>query len=161
MEKFSYEANGYNRNEVNQFVSDVIRETEGIITRVRKQNTEIEELKKELQHYREQENNLKNAIIQADMTSDNIKKMAREERDMIVNDAKHNASRIVNEALLRAEKIELQADTLERNMRIFKKKLKSIMEQQMAIVEEIEILELEDKWLSSFLLKKNKFCDII
>jgi cell division initiation protein len=145
MEKFSYEANGYNRNEVNQFVSDVIKETEGIITRVKKQNTEIEELKKELQHYREQETNLKNAIIQADITSDNIKKMAIEERDMIVNDAKHNASRIVNEALLRAERIELQADTLERNMRIFKRKLKSIMEQQMAVVEEIEILKLEDE----------------
>ena len=145
MEKFSYEANGYNRNEVNQFVSDVIRETEGIITRVRKQNTEIEELKKELQHYKEQETNLKNAIIQADVASDNIKRMAREESDMIVTEAKHNASRIVNEALLRAERIELQTDTLERNMRIFKKKLKSIMEQQMAVVEEIEILELEDK----------------
>ena len=71
--------------------------------------------------------------------------MAREERDMIVRDAKSNASRIVNEALLRAEKIELKADTLERNMRIFKKKLKSILEQQQAIVDEIEILELEDK----------------
>ena len=69
--------------------------------------------------------------------------MAREERDMIVRDAKSNASRIVNEALLRAEKIELKADTLERNMRIFKKKLKSILEQQQAIVDEIEILELE------------------
>ena len=147
MEKFSYEANGYNRNEVNRFVSDVIRETEGIITRVRKQNTEIEELKKELQHYREIEANLKNAIVQAkaDNESDNIKRMAREERDMIVRDAKSNASRIVNEALLRAEKIELKADTLERNMRIFKKKLKSILEQQQAIVDEIEILELEDK----------------
>ena len=147
MEKFSYEANGYNRNEVNRFVSDVIRETEGIIIRVRKQNTEIEELKKELQHYREIEANLKNAIVQAkaDNESDNIKKMAREERDMIVRDAKSNASRIVNEALLRAEKIELKADTLERNMRIFKKKLKSILEQQQAIVDEIEILELEDK----------------
>lgn len=145
MEKFSYEANGYNRSEVNQFVSDVIRETEGIITRVRKQNTELEELKKELQHYRKQEANLKNALLKAEETGDNIKRMAREERDMIVTDAKNNASRIVNEALLRAEKIELQADTLERNMRIFKKKLKSIMDQQMAIVEEIEILELEDK----------------
>lgn len=145
MEKFSYEANGYNRNEVNRFVSDVIRETEGIITRVRKQNTEIEELKKELQHYRETESNLKNAILKAEETGDNIKKMAREESNMIVTDAKHNASRIVNEALLRAEKIELQADTLQRNMRIFKKKLKAIMEQQMAVVEEIEILELEDK----------------
>ena len=145
MEKFSYEANGYNRSEVNQFVSDVIRETEGIITRVRKQNTELEELKKELQHYREQEANLKNALLKAEETGDNIKRMAREERDMIVTDAKNNASRIVNEALLRAEKIELQADTLERNMRIFKKKLKSIMDQQMAIVDEIELLELEDK----------------
>ena len=144
MEKFSYEANGYNRNEVNQFVGDVIRETEGIITRVRKQNAEIEELKKELQHYREIEDNLKSAIVRAEETGDNIKRMAREESDMIVNDAKHNASRIVNEALLRAEKIELQADTLERNMRIFKRKLKSIMEQQMAVVEEIEILKLED-----------------
>ena len=145
MEKFSYEANGYNRNEVNQFVSDVIRETEGIITRVRKQNTEIEELKKELQHYREIENSLKSAILKAEETGDNIKKMAREESDTIVTDAKHNASRIVNEALLRAEKIEFQADTLQRNMRIFKRKLKSIMEQQMAVVEEIETLELEDK----------------
>ena len=75
----------------------------------------------------------------------NIKKMAKEERDMIIRDAKNNASRIVNEALLKAERIELQANTLERNMRIFKKKLKSIMEQQMAVVEEIEILELEEK----------------
>ena len=145
MEKFSYEANGYNRNEVNQFVSDVIRETEGIITRVRKQNTEIEELKKELQHYREIEDSLKNAMIKAEETGDNIKRMAREESTMIVTDAKHNASRIVNEALLRAERIETKADTLERNMRIFKKKLKAIMEQQMAVVDEIEILELEEK----------------
>jgi len=140
MEKFSYEANGYNRNEVNQFVSDVIRETEGIIIRVRKQNAEIDELKKELQRYREQ-----STFIKTDMTSDNIKNKAIEESDMIVNDAKRNASRIVNEALLKAEKIEFRADTLERNMRIFKKKLKSIMDQQMAVVEEIEMLELEDK----------------
>ena len=144
MEKFSYEANGYNRSEVNQFVSDVIKETEGIIIRVRKQNAEIESLKKELQSSKEMENTLKSSIMKAEETSDNIKKMAREESLMIINDAKHNASRIVNEALLRAEKIENQSDLLERNMRIFKKKLKAIMAQQQAVVDEIEILELEE-----------------
>ena len=46
MEKFSYETNGYNRSEVNQFVSDVISETEGVITRVKSQRDEIEKLKK-------------------------------------------------------------------------------------------------------------------
>lgn len=143
MEKFSYEANGYNRNEVNQFVSDVIRETEGIITRVKKQNAEIEELKKQLQYYKEK-GSVNQVIEKAEETGDNIKRMAQMESDIIIKDAKHNASHIVNEALIRAERIELQADTLERNMRIFKKKLKAIMEQQQAIVEEIEILELEE-----------------
>ena len=52
MEKFSYEANGYNRNEVNQFIIDVIKETEGIMTKVKSQNNEISSLKRELEHYK-------------------------------------------------------------------------------------------------------------
>ena len=143
MEKFNYEENGYNKKEVNQFVGEVIRETEAIITRVKKQNKEIEDLKKELEKYKTMEESLKNSLLKAEETSDNIKKMARDEREIIINDAKSNASRIVNEALLRAEKIENNTDMLERNMRIFKRKLKSIVEQQLAVVEEIEILELE------------------
>lgn len=145
MEKFSYEANGYNRREVNQFISDVIDQTEGIITRCREQSVEIEKMKAELSHYKALEDTLKTAIIKAEETGDNIKRVAREESEMIVTDAKSNASRIVNEALLRAEKIEHRADLLENNMRIFKRKLKLIMEQQMAVVEEIEVLELDPR----------------
>ena len=143
MEKFSYEANGYNRNEVNQFIIDVIKETEGIMTKVKSQNNEISSLKRELEHYKNLENTLKNAIIKAEETSDNIKRIAREESEMIITDAKHNASRIVNEALLKAEKIENKSEILEKNVKIFKRKLKIIMEQQMAVVDEIEVLELE------------------
>ena len=145
MEKFSYEANGYNRREVNQFISDVITQTEGIVTRCKAQNKEIEKLKAELEHYKMLEDTLKVAIIKAEETGDNIKRMAREESELIVTDAKHNASRIVNEALLKAEKIENNAEILEKNMKIFKRKLKLIMEQQMAVVEEIEVLELDPR----------------
>ena len=145
MEKFSYEANGYNRSEVNQFINDVITQTEGIITRCKQQNRDIEKLKAELEHYKMLENTLKTAIIKAEETGDNIKRMAREESELIVTDAKHNASRIVNEALLKAERIENNAEILEKNMKIFKRKLKLIMEQQMAVVEEIEVLELDPR----------------
>ena len=145
MGKFSYEANGYNRREVNQFISDVIDQTEGIITKCKMQSAEIEKMRVELEHYKALEDTLKVAIIKAEETSDNIKRVAREESEIIITDAKHNASRIVNEALLRAEKIEQRADILENNMRIFKRKLKLIMEQQMAVVEEIEVLELDPR----------------
>ena len=58
MEKFSYEENGYNRKEVNDFIGEVIKETEGIITRVKKQNSEIEMLKQKLKHYENLEESL-------------------------------------------------------------------------------------------------------
>ena len=143
MEKFSYEANGYNRNEVNNFVGDVITQTEGIIQKCKEQREEIRKLKEELKHYREIENSLKDAVMRAEMAGDNIKKMAREESNMLITDAKNNASRIVNEALLKAEIIETKADTLEHNIKVLKRKLKLIIEQQLAVVEEIEVLDLE------------------
>ena len=145
MEKFSYEANGYNREEVNQFINEVIVQTEGIINRCRAQNTEIDKLRAELEHYKKIEDTLKSAIMKAEETGDNIRKMARDESQIIVADARHNANRIVNDALIRAERIENNADLLERNMKIFKRKLKVIMEQQMAVVEEIEVLELDPR----------------
>lgn len=142
MEKFNYEPNGYNRKEVHQFISDVIDETEGIIEKCKQQREEIQKLKLELEHYKNLENGLKDAMIRAEESADHIKKMAREEARMIVTDSKNNASRIVNEALLKAEKIENKRELLEQNMKIFKKKLRIIMEQQQAVVEEIDELEL-------------------
>ena len=145
MEKFNYEANGYNRNQVNQFVEEVITQTEGIIKRCKEQKNEIENLRQELEHYKNIETSLKDAIIRAEEAGDNIKRMAREESEMIVTDAKHNASRIVNEALLKAEKIEVQSERLQNNIKIFKRKLKLIVEQQMEVVDEIEVLDLDEK----------------
>ncbi len=145
MDKFNYEANGYNRAEVNKFVTDVIKETEGIIKKCKDQKKEIADLKEKLSHYEDLENTLKQSLINAEKTADNVKRLAREEADIIISDAKHNASRIVGESLLKARKIENEADTLEKNVKIFKRKLKIIVEQQMAVVEEIETLDLEEK----------------
>ena len=141
--RFSIEENGYNKAEVNKLIDDVIVQTEGIIERVKKQSREIKELKEELEKYKRMEDTLKSSMYKAEVASNNIKKQAIDEGKMIVEDAKRNASRIVNDALIRSEKIELKADTLERNVRIFKKKLKLIVEQQLAVVVEIEELDLE------------------
>lgn len=143
MEKFSYETNGYNRDEVNKFLGDIINQTEGIINKCRSQSEEIEKLKFELEYYKSIESRLRESILKAEKTSDNIREVARNERDTIINEAKENASIIVNEALLRAQKIENETQILEHNMKIFKDKLKLLVQQQMDIVEEIEILELE------------------
>lgn len=143
VEKFSREENGYNKEEVNKFVDDVIVQTEAVINRVRNQQDEIRSLKKELEHYKKIEETLKSALLNAEKASNDIKQNAIEESKIIITDAKRNASHIINDALIRAEKIEIKADTLERNIITFKRKLKLIVEQQLAVVEDIEELDLK------------------
>lgn len=145
MDKFTYEQNGYNREEVNKFVDDVIVQTEAVINRVKSQQDEIESLKKELEHYKSIEETLKSALLNAEKASTDIKKNAIEESKLIVMDAKRNASHIVNDALLRAERIETKADTLERNIVTFKRRLKMIIDQQLAVIEDIDELDLNRK----------------
>ena len=144
MEKFEREPDGYNKEQVNKFIEDVIVQTEAVINRVRTQQEEIKSLKKELDHYKKIEETLKSALLNAEKASNDIKQNAIEESKIIVMDAKRNASHIVNDALLRAEKIEIKADNLERNIITFKRKLKLIVEQQLAVVEDIEELDLKD-----------------
>ena len=62
--------------------------------------------------------------------------------EIIMEDAKKNASRIVNEALLRAEKTEMETAMLRKNINVFKRKLKDIIESQLEIVDDIEKVEL-------------------
>ena len=142
MERFRTELSGYSKEEVNKFVNTVIREIESNLERIKTQENDIASLKAELLRYHELENRINSAFEQAKTTNDEMRKIAEKEADMIISEARHNASRIVNDALLRAEKTELKKDTLERNMRIYKKKLRAIVEQQMDLVDEIEILEL-------------------
>ena len=149
LEKFNYEANGYNRKEVNKFVSDVIDQTSGLVNKYIKQKETIKEqqkdivnLKLELDRYKTLESNLKDQILRSERNAEQIKIHAKEEANMIIMDAKSSASRIVNEALIKAEEVEMKTRIAARNLKIFKQKLKIVVEQQKAIVDEIDDIEI-------------------
>lgn len=143
MEKFSKEFQGYNKKEVDDFIEDTIKRVEAVLEKMKKQESEISLLKKELEHYREIETSLNKVLENVESTSNNMKRMAQYESNLILQEAKGNANRIVNEALIRAEKIESEKNRAEKNLKIFKNRLRTIVEQQLDVVEEIEQLEIE------------------
>lgn len=143
MDKFTIAEKGYSIPEVNKFIDSVINQTESMLEKMKTQQKEIGQLKKELDNYKKIEQELKTALFKAEESSSIIKKQAYDEKNTIIEEARRNASRIVNEALLRAEKIEFKTDTLERNLRIFKKKLRLVVEQQLSVIDEIEELDMK------------------
>lgn len=145
----------YTPEQINTFLDQIIIQVERMISDNKEKNKEIalrdakiEELKKiisstakmreKLEQYEKMESSLNNAIVMAQQTSEQIRASAQREGEMIVNDAKKNANRIVNESLLRAEKTEMEADMLKRNIKIFKRKLRSLIEAQLEMVDDIE-----------------------
>ena len=64
--------------------------------------------------------------------------MARDESKAIIDEAKRNASRIVNDALLKAEKLEADGENLRKRIVIFKRKFKSIIETELETIDSID-----------------------
>ena len=71
-----------------------------------------------------------------------MKEVAKEEARIIVEEAKNNANSIVHEALIKAEKTEQERILLEKNMRIYKEKIKSMIEAQLRIASDLDKVEL-------------------
>ncbi len=137
MKKFGTSFNGYNKQEVNLFVHDVTKEYENMLNNLKARDQEIENLKQKLIQYQNMETTLNRALLVAEDASSQIKKMARDESKGILDDAKRNASRIVNEALMRATKLEQDAENLKRRIVIFKRKFRQAMENEIENIDEI------------------------
>ena len=151
MEKFNRVLRGYDPDEVNNFLDHVIAEVEKMVSEIKAKDEEIVSLKAELvkqdslksnlANYERLEDTMNKAIFMAQKTSEQMKVNAHNEAQLIMDDAKKNASRIVNEALLRAEKTEMEANMLRRNINVFKRRIKAIIEEQLESVEEIDKVE--------------------
>ena len=159
MEKFNRSLRGYDPEEVNEFLDDVIGKVEKMVADIdtkneiiKKQNKKIEDLeeaikddenlREKLEQYERMESTLNQAIFMAQKTSDQLKSAAHRESEIIIDDAKKNASRIVNEALLRAEKIENDSINVKRNVNILKTRLKNIIESQLQLIDDIDDLDI-------------------
>ncbi len=152
MEKFNRTLRGYDPEEVNAFLDNIISQVETIIQDNKKKDEQIIELTKlaeenkrlneKLETYRRMEATLNKAIVMAEKTSEQIKLNAHNESELLISDARQNANRIVNEALIRAEKTEREAQILKRNLNVFKRRIRDIVEAQLEVVEELDKIEL-------------------
>ena len=145
MKRFSVVNNGYDIDEVNKFIDIVIR-------RLEKLNAENASLNYRIQELNTKKNDenvsgvdigrLEKAILAVQETSDKMKETAREEARVIIEEAKNNANSIVHEALVNAEKTEHERMLLEKNIKVYKERVKSLMESQLSLIEDLDSVEL-------------------
>ncbi len=105
---------------------------------VRRLQQENLNLKNQINYYKQIENTLNSSMAMVRNTGENIRNNALKEREVIIADAKNNASRILNDALIRASNINMEADNLKKSIAVYKSKIKALVESELEVISDID-----------------------
>ena len=143
MKKFDTVFRGYDKQQVQTFLDEVIKNYEQLLKKSQQTQQDNIKLNEQLKYYQNIEDRMNRAIYTAESAGDQIKKNARREAEMLVTEARHNASRIINDALLKAERAQNHADQLKRNTNTLKKRLRQIIQNQLDVIEEMDRVDFD------------------
>ena len=141
MKRFSIVNNGYNINEVNEFIDVVIKKLEQLSADNNNYLTQLDELRRQVEIEKNKHPNnsidtkVTKALIAAQETTDKMKELAKEEADVIRREAKENAKAIIHEALIDAEKKQQEYELLKKDYNVFKVKVESLVKAQLELLE--------------------------
>jgi len=144
MNNFDTVFRGFDKEQVKVYLDKIIEEYERLLNDKKEADNIINELNEKLNSYQNLESTLNRALFNAENQGNEIKKVARQEADSLINEAKRNANRIINDALIKAEKAGDDADRLKRNTDRLKRRLKGIIEGQLEVIDEMDNLDFRD-----------------
>lgn len=134
MKRFSIVNNGYNIEEVNQFIDIVIKKLEKLSEDNNNYLAQLENLKR--QSNQNVDIKVAKALVAAQETTDKMKELAKAEADLIIKEAKDNASAIVHEALVNAQKTEQEYELLKKKYNVYKSRVESMVKAQLELLNE-------------------------
>lgn len=133
--EFSTGFRGYNIDEVNEFLDQVIKDFELLIKEKKEMEERIAILNERVDHYKSLEENLSKSILVAQETAEDVKSNARKEAQLILKEAEKNADRIVNEALAKSRKIAIEIEELKKRASVYRMRFRTLLEAQLEMLE--------------------------
>jgi cell division initiation protein len=134
--EFRRSLRGYNEEEVDEFLDEVMKDFEKLY----KENMELKDkilvLNEQIDKYNSLEHTLKETLIVAQSTADEVISAAKEKAKNIIENANVEAKRLIDEANEEVYRIKKAYENLLREMFLFKTRYKSFIEAQLTALDE-------------------------
>ena len=135
--KFSKQMmNGYNVEEVDDFLDDLTVDYGKNYKEITELRTKVEELNKSLEHYKTIEKTLQDTLVMAQTTAEDIKNVAKQQADQIINEAKGSAKKqaedLENEITLKTKEL----DDIKKQFDIYKAKMEALFITQLELLKD-------------------------
>ncbi len=132
--EFKKTLNGYNRDDVEDFMSAILLDYEKLYKDNIAYKEKIEKLSESVEEYKSKESTLHSALMTAQQMADTIKASATEQGDMIVREAKAKANQIIRDANDEIKKLESHYRELTQQIESYKMRVGAIIKSQLDIL---------------------------
>ncbi|MBN3525977.1 DivIVA domain-containing protein [Paenibacillus apiarius] len=132
--EFGRKLRGYDEDEVNEFLDQVIKDYEAAIRENKEMQSHAASLQEKLNHFANLEETLSKTIIVAQEAADEVKSNAKKEAQLIIKEAEKNADRIVNDALTKSRKIAMEVEELKKQASIYRARFRTLVEAQLELL---------------------------
>ncbi|MGO4110138.1 DivIVA domain-containing protein [Paenibacillus sp. YAF4_2] len=132
--EFGRRLRGYDEDEVNEFLDQVIKDYESIIRENKELQNQILGLQERLNHFSNIEETLSKTIIVAQEAADEVRSNAKKEAQLIIKESEKNADRIINESLSKSRKVSLEVEELKKQASIYRARFRTLVEAQLELL---------------------------
>ena len=136
--KFSKQMmNGYSVEEVDDFLDDLTVDYSKNYKEVTELKTKVEELNKSLEHYKTIEETLQNTLVMAQSTAEDVKNVAKQQADQIINEAKGSAKKQAQELETEIVAKRKELEDVKKQFDIYKAKMESLLISQLELLKDV------------------------
>lgn len=150
--EFSRRIRGYDEDEVNEFLDQVIKDYESVIRENKELQNQLVSLQERLDHFVNIEESLSKTILVAQEAADDVKNNSKKESQLILKEAEKNADRIINEALSKSRRIAIETEELRKQASIYRTRFRTLLEAQLELLSQDDWNALESREVTENLL---------
>ena len=143
--EFHVKLRGYDQDEVNDFLDQVIKDYEQALKENERLTDSLKQNQEKLKYFNDLKDSLNQSIIVAQEAAYKVKANSQREAEIInreaqkqgqdiIDQANEKARHILDEASKKAKKLAVETDDLRKQARIFRQKLQVMMESQLEVV---------------------------
>jgi len=136
--EFSRSIRGYNTEEVDEFLDKLLDSYEKIYTENRNLKEQIQLLQEKMKSYKDIEATIRNTLVLAEKTAEEVKNNAERERESILKEAKLQAKEILQQAQERFNQINSRNEELRQQFCLYKIRFKNFLQSQLDYLESLE-----------------------
>ena len=129
--------NGYNVEEVDDFLDELTEDYTKNYKEVNELRAKVEELNNSLVQYKAIESTLQDTLVMAQTTAEEVKNVAKQKADQIVEEAKATAQKQVDDLNNEIVAKQKEVDYIKKQFDIYKAKMEALLISQLELLKDV------------------------